>query len=54
MGLRLRAQPKFELANRSEVALRIRSYRDLDAWKNGIELAAIVDAFTEKLIGIRR
>ena len=34
--------------------MHIRSYRDLDAWKNGIELAAIVDAFTEKLIGIRR
>ena len=32
----------------------IRSYKDLDCWKNAIELAALVDPFTEKFMQMRR
>ena len=32
----------------------IRSYKDLDAWKHAVELAAIVDGFSDTLMRARR
>jgi len=34
--------------------MSLRSYKDLDVWKLGVELAATVDELSEKLISCRR
>ena len=36
------------------VPVRIRSYKDLDCWKNAVELAALVDPFVEAFVHARR
>ena len=47
--------PRFTLlAPPQEDRLRIRSYKDLDCWKNAVELAAMVEPFIETFTRMRR
>jgi hypothetical protein len=34
--------------------MSVRSYKDLDVWQRGVELAAMVDELAEKLVRGRR